>query len=113
MFNARRGSNVATSNSVSCSPGDNGPKLGDSILGITPESSAGFGFGGCSGIVASREAGLTEDLRELWCCVSSPYAMILATDVLLEGLALIVLVVLDIGVCGDVVAVSSVLMQWS
>ena len=35
--------------------------------------------------------------------------MILATDVLLDGLALIVLVILDIGVCSVVVAVSPVL----
>jgi len=111
MFNARKGSSVATSNSVSCSPGDNGPKLGDSILGMTPESSAGFGFGGCSGIVVSHEAGLIEHLRELWCCVSSPYAMILATDVLLEGVALMVLVVPDIGVAGVVAVVSSIVIQ--
>jgi len=39
--------------------------------------------------------------------------MILATDVLLEGLALIVLVVLDIGVGGVVAAVASVLIRWS
>lgn len=65
ILRAMSGSSVATSNSLSGINVASCCAQGDSILGMTPESFAGFGFGGCAGRLESQVAEFMEDLLEL------------------------------------------------